>query len=299
MFDLKSLPPYFHYRAPHSMFQDLHVYCMGFCDFSRFNNFQEVSMAPFVHPHHTIHFILEGEGTYVVNNTVKTLKACQAFYTPPATALVYKPNEEKPWTYVWFAFIGNKSDEYVEQFPFAQTKIIDSPRGGELRKIIIDFLSKNPPGTVREELLRSLFFNAMEKLTQEETIAEPQDSQQFYISLAKEFIQLNFSNPNLSIQNIAQSIHISHSYLCGIFKSQEKYSVKSYLTKVRLNHAASLLSNREKTITEISLACGYKDPLYFSAAFKKHFGVSPTLFRERYHGFKEDNGLMPNIDENN
>ena len=277
MFDLKSLPPYFHYRAPHSMFQDLHIYCMGFCDFSRFNDFQEVSLTPFVHPHHTIHFILEGEGTYLVNNTVKHLKACQAFYTPPATALVYEPNEEKPWTYIWFAFIGNKSDEYVEQFPFAQTKIIDSPRGGELRKIIIDFLSKNPPGTV----------------------TEPQDSQQFYISLAKEFIQLNFSNPNLSIQNIAQSIHISHSYLCGIFKSQEKYSVKSYLTKIRLNHAASLLSDREKTITEISLACGYKDPLYFSAAFKKYFAVSPTLFRERYHGFKEENGSLPNINENN
>ena len=91
MFDLKSLPPYFHYRAPHSMFQDLHIYCMGFWDFSRFNDFQEVSLTPFVHPHHTIHFILEGEGTYLVNNTVKHIKACQAFYTPPATALVYEP----------------------------------------------------------------------------------------------------------------------------------------------------------------------------------------------------------------
>ena len=53
-----------------------------------------------------------------------------------------------------------------------------------------------------------------------------------------------------------------------------------FLTQVRLEMAAVLLKNTQKTILVIALEVGYQSEAHFSKAFKAIYGLSPSQFRK-------------------
>ena len=57
-----------------------------------------------------------------------------------------------------------------------------------------------------------------------------------------------------------------------------------YITSKRMNKAKGLLKNYEFNIKEISFEIGYNDPNYFTSAFRKWEGISPTEFRSKHLG---------------
>ena len=278
MIDYESLAPLFHYRTTHSALTDLRITTFGFCDFRRYRDV----MRSHIHPHHTIHFILEGEGTYSINDRTFSLKKHSAFYTPPNVPLSYYPSLDKPYIYIWFAFSGSKSEEYIAQYSIHKQLVVAPLQGEKVEDLLHEILQSKPSIFMREETMLAYFFRFIELITQDdEQLREPQVDSLTYVSLAKDFMWINRYNPHLTIEQVAQSIHISHSYLCSIFKQHTGISAKQFLYKNRLITAANLLRSTTQPITEIGTQCGYKDPLYFSSAFKKEFGLSPTAYREK------------------
>lgn len=279
MHDFSSLAPLFHLRNQRSIFSDLFVTTIGFCDFNRYKDVLRVLR----HSHHTIHFILEGEGTYKVDGKAFHLKKNQAFYTPPGKTLSYFPSKNKPWTYVWFAFVGIKSEEFMSRYSISKSYVCTPSNHEAIQRFFERLLTQLNSALLREETILSNFFKFIELLTYDDISAEQKTiSIPTYITLAKEFMWANYGNPHLTMQQVAQAIHISHSYLCAIFKQHEGISAKQHLSLSRLKAARDFLVRTDKTITEISALCGYKDPLYFSAAFKKQFNYSPTEYREKF-----------------
>ncbi|GGS62089.1 AraC family transcriptional regulator [Streptomyces griseoviridis] len=53
----------------------------------------------------------------------------------------------------------------------------------------------------------------------------------------------------------------------------------AYLTECRLDEAAALLTDTDLSIAQIARSVGYADAFGFSAAFKRHKGLSPSVFR--------------------
>jgi len=278
MLKFSALPPLMRFTDNNFIFSDFHVYNVGFCDFTRY----ESESPRFMHPHHTLHFILDGEGTYTIHGKRYHLKKNDVFYTPQGIPLQYAPSETNPWTYIWFAFVGTKAEEYVSQFSFHDNYAITPAQDEAIRNLITEFLHNNNPSLIRSENIRSFFFRFIELITVD---APPSgglsNTAAFILRIAKDFMRLNFMNPNLTIQQVAKSIHVSHSYLCALFQAHEMYSAKEYLTRHRLLHASDLLKTTDKSITQISVECGYKDPLYFSSAFKKKYSVSPSNYRSK------------------
>ena len=54
-----------------------------------------------------------------------------------------------------------------------------------------------------------------------------------------------------------------------------------YITTLRMNQAADLLTETELSVNEIATICGYTDALYFRKVFKKYHGVTPSEYRVR------------------
>lgn len=77
------------------------------------------------------------------------------------------------------------------------------------------------------------------------------------------------------------------SNLCGYSKSRFTHlftefcgtSPKQYIISVRLQNACNLLSVSTYPIKAVAENCGFSDALYFCRLFKKHYGVSPKLYR--------------------
>jgi two-component system response regulator YesN len=97
---------------------------------------------------------------------------------------------------------------------------------------------------------------------------------------AKEFIKNNFQDPNLSLNTVCNNIFISTSYFSLIFKKYTDITFIEYLINFRIEKAKELLKTTSLRSSEIAYKVGYNDPHYFSAAFKKNTGYTPTDFRK-------------------
>ena len=65
-----------------------------------------------------------------------------------------------------------------------------------------------------------------------------------------------------------------------IFTAQVGENIASYVRRVRLERAGRKLRMGAVDITEVALAAGYDTHAAFSKAFKQHFGLSPSEFRQ-------------------
>lgn len=98
----------------------------------------------------------------------------------------------------------------------------------------------------------------------------------------KNYLEVNFQDPELSLQQIATDFQLSLSYLSKLFKQETGMSFIDYLIKMRITEAIRLMTNHPQLkIYEIADRVGYNSQHYFCAAFKKVLGVSPTEYRQR------------------
>lgn len=108
---------------------------------------------------------------------------------------------------------------------------------------------------------------------------------------------------DMSIEQIAENLHISYYYMCHIFKDKYNVSVNTYRTAKRLGLAMKLLVESDRKIADISASCGYNNLSYFTEVFTKFVGASPVSFRDQnkdkfFHDFYgyEDFLLASKID---
>lgn len=103
------------------------------------------------------------------------------------------------------------------------------------------------------------------------------------ISRIINYIKDNYSDPNLSLQRVADEFHVSPSYLSRIINQKIGISFIEYLTEIRLNKAIELLSmdNDDVYIYKIAKSVGYNSQHYFSRIFKSKTGFSPLEYKNK------------------
>ena len=97
------------------------------------------------------------------------------------------------------------------------------------------------------------------------------------LARVKRLIRRRLSDPELSLQDIAQASGRSLSYLHDLFRD-ERHTMWEYLKSERLQQARAMLEAARWTrsnITDIALGCGFSNLSYFSKAFKSAFGITP------------------------
>jgi len=100
------------------------------------------------------------------------------------------------------------------------------------------------------------------------------------IQRAKKYIAGHFSDPNLSLNEVAAQVNFSPNHFSAVFSAETGENFRDYLTRTRLEHAKKLLCATRLKCSEIGFQCGYNDPHYFSLSFRKAFGMPPQQYRE-------------------
>ena len=85
---------------------------------------------------------------------------------------------------------------------------------------------------------------------------------------------------DLSLDDISRYCNISSYYFSKLFKQETGENYVEYLNKVRIGNAKKMLSESDVSIKEICYSVGFSDPNYFSRAFKKYEGVTPSEFKD-------------------
>jgi AraC family transcriptional regulator len=105
----------------------------------------------------------------------------------------------------------------------------------------------------------------------------------------KQYIREHVDEP-LSRDVLAAVAGFSVPHFHRIFKACVGESIASYVLCVRMERAGRKLRMGAVDITEVALAAGYDSHAAFSKAFKQHFGLSPSEFRQL--GCREANRIL-------
>lgn len=108
--------------------------------------------------------------------------------------------------------------------------------------------------------------------------SEPKSYMSPVLLKAKEYIDMNFRNPELNVSKVARKSSVTVNHICRIFKKELGISPLEYINSLRLRNAAELLAGSSLNIAQIALETGFRDSNYFSRLFKKKNGVSPSSF---------------------
>lgn len=110
---------------------------------------------------------------------------------------------------------------------------------------------------------------------------ENNKKQQKLILRAKEYMQQHYSDSNLSIHQIAESVGISDTYLSSIFTQFTGENLISYLNSYRVHMAKELLANSRIIIKDVGFKTGFNTVQNFNRVFKKNTGMTPSDFRKQ------------------
>jgi len=97
---------------------------------------------------------------------------------------------------------------------------------------------------------------------------------------AVEFVRASLSQ-KITISDLCRATGSNPSTLGFKFRREFSCSIGEFLTEERMKQARRLLSSTSFSVGEIATRCGYENIYYFSAAFRKNVGLSPTEFRRQ------------------
>lgn len=103
----------------------------------------------------------------------------------------------------------------------------------------------------------------------------------------KDYVE-NHLGEDISLDILAQKVHMHPMYLSKIFKKESGMTFISYLTDIRVNKAKELMQDITLKTYEISQKVGYYSPKHFSKVFKSITGVTPTEYRKCILGYDEE-----------
>ena len=95
-------------------------------------------------------------------------------------------------------------------------------------------------------------------------------------------INQHFSDPGFKLKALLSSSLYAEDYIRSIFKEQTGKTPNQMLSETRLENAKNIIlySKTDRPISNIALDSGCDDFAYFSKAFKKRFGMSPSEYKK-------------------
>lgn len=104
------------------------------------------------------------------------------------------------------------------------------------------------------------------------------DNEYLKLAVAIAYIENNYCG-EISSEELASMSGYSERQFLRLFRSIFSETPSAYIMKLRMKKAYQLLRSGNTTIGEVAWSCGYDDQNYFSRAFKKHYGITPSQCR--------------------
>lgn len=230
-----------------------------------------------------IHYVTKGYGTFKFNGKVYTLKKGDIFILLKGMQVEYVASIDDPWEYYWIGFSGSNANEYLNRTSITNSCVANCEENSKIPQIILNMceISKtyNPSKSDDILLLKELYSLLYALIEEFPKPFEYKDKElHTYIQDSLNFINSNYMH-SITVQEIADYVNLSRSYLYKMFIKNLGISPQRYLINLRMYKATLLLKSTKLPIGEVASSVGYSDSLLFSKTFSKHFSMSPLNYR--------------------
>jgi AraC-like DNA-binding protein len=121
-----------------------------------------------------------------------------------------------------------------------------------------------------------------ETLASRMVVARPADGDRARIDRVLDHIHLNYAS-GVSIDELADIAALSPSGLHRLFRRHMRLSISDYLIRMKIGEACAMLTATAKPVAHIADAVGYNSLANFNRQFKALKGLTPRLYRQRFH----------------
>ena len=267
---------------PNENFVDLKLYQFGWERCTPAHAF-----GPAARTHYLFHYIISGTGLFMADDddghtVTYQIKSGQGFMIFPGQITTYVADKDLPWEYVWLEFDGLRAKETLSIAGLTKDTPVYHADSREMREVMMSemrYIAQHgdlSPLHLIGHLY--LFMDALTRSVSSLRISKGGRLRDFYIHEAIAFIDQNFQN-DISVEEIADNCGLNRSYFSKIFKEAVGRTPQAFLLHYRMTKAAELLKLTQLSISDISKAVGYDNPLHFSRAYKNVYGVSPRDWR--------------------
>jgi two-component system, response regulator YesN len=103
-----------------------------------------------------------------------------------------------------------------------------------------------------------------------------------HVDQAITYMKENFHDSSLTLQRVAEVIHVSTPYLSNLFKLEKGFNFGDFLLELRMKRAMEVLSSEDIKTSEVCDKVGYSNPQYFGICFKKFTGYTPAEYKKKF-----------------
>lgn len=245
------------------------------------------------HPEYELNLVLHSEGKRIIGDSIKNYKS--------ADLVLIGPNTPHAWS-------GSTNNARVITIQFQTNILSEQTLNRKASLPIKDLLEKSKMGilfsgettqNITERIVKLSdvtgfdsfldFLSILYDLSisrNQMTLSSPSYVEQFdtsksrRINLVNQFLIENLHTP-IRINDVAEMVNMSPSAFSHFFKKRTQRAFSDYLLDIRIGHAAKVLIETEKNISEICFESGFNNISNFNRSFKKLKGCTPREFRSQ------------------
>ncbi len=238
--------------------------------------YDNVSYTHHFHKNYEIAYVLSGKALYSVNDKQQILEEGEfSLCLSNEIHSVKSLDNSKIW-------IGVFSEDFVHEFK----KQIEGKTGSDfrfrcsesVREFLLQNLIINQPDDVL--LIKSCLYALCSEYLKSVELVPRDNRRGVLMSDIAEYVEQNYKR-NVTLKELSTYLGYDYCYLSKAFNRLFSMPFNDYINTYRTDHAISLLTNTNLTVTEITFESGFQSIRSFNYIFKKQTGLTPAEFRKK------------------
>lgn len=226
-----------------------------------------------------IYCIKEGSARLFLEGQEHRLCGGSIFVNFPYSDSRYVSLPEKPWSILWIAARGIWIEQQLSKAGLTRACPYRPLSDALAVEAVFDemYTHFDSPTPSSRYYCTSLLYRLFSLLTADGD-KEDGDAR---IRAAEELIARHYAESDFGVARLAGMLGLHHNYFSVLYKRETGMTPMHAIAERRLCEAAKMLRFTNRPIKACAFACGFSDELYFSRAFRRRFGVSPSFYRAK------------------
>lgn len=205
------------------------------------------------------------------------LKPGQVWIYSPRTPQKYTTYASDNTTYRYLHFVGSDIPGLLADLGISESVVLDI-KASTLSDIFDRIQEAEEDGAGLSQIIAE--YSAL-RLLSKISRSIRSSSELHMLKRVTDYMEHTFSD-KYDAQRYAQMLKMSPSHFQHIFKQKLGISPYAYCLRLRMENARSLLEDTKLKIQDIAQKCGYDNALYFTQAFRKETGLTPSAYRKKH-----------------
>lgn len=234
-------------------------------------------------PWFCLEFVGRGVGSLRLGGRNEVLGPGSFFLYGPGVEHQIESSTGSPLGKYFVGFKGGRAEEFLEQYEMRPGFSSRCPKNEPIRLAFDSLLARGVRKTPLAHPLCAVILRQILLMCRDDACdVESSEGLAFAtFSRVRDFIGANFLKLK-TLGEIADACSVDAPYLCRLFARFHGESGYQFLTRLRMEHAAEILLERDATVQEVAAEMGFKDAFHFSRVFKSVHHAPPSRFRRSF-----------------